>query len=37
MNIAVLSDIHGNNIALEACMEYLKNSRLMPAVFLGIM
>ena len=24
MDIAVLSDIHGNGIALQACMEYLK-------------
>ena len=27
MNIAVLSDIHGNYIALEACLDYLSDMR----------
>ena len=35
MNIAVLSDIHGNNIALEACMEYLKKQPIDACCFLG--
>ena len=35
MNIAVLSDIHGNDIALEACLEYLKERDIDAYCFLG--
>lgn len=35
MNIAVLSDIHGNNVALETCMEYLKRQSIDIYCFLG--
>ena len=35
MNIAVLSDIHGNHIALEACMEYLSDKKIDAWFFLG--
>ena len=35
MNIAVLSDIHGNHIALEACLEYLKKREIDIYCFLG--
>lgn len=35
MNIAVLSDIHGNHIALEACMEYLEKQDIDAYCFLG--
>ncbi len=35
MNIAVLSDIHGNHIALEACMAYLAKQDIDAYCFLG--
>ncbi len=35
MNIAVLSDIHGNHIALETCMEYLDKQDIDAYCFLG--
>ena len=35
MNIAVLSDIHGNHIALESCMEYLEERDIDVYCFLG--
>ncbi|MDE5696802.1 MAG: metallophosphoesterase family protein [Lachnospiraceae bacterium] len=35
MNIAVLSDIHGNHIALETCMEYLEKQDIDAYCFLG--
>ena len=35
MNIAVLSDIHGNYIALEACLDYLKDKNIDAFCFLG--
>lgn len=35
MNIAVLSDIHGNHIALETCMEYLEKEEIDAYCFLG--
>lgn len=35
MNIAVLSDIHGNNVALETCIKYLKNQSIDAYCFLG--
>ena len=35
MNIAVLSDIHGNHIALETCMEYLEKQDIDMYCFLG--
>lgn len=35
MNIAVLSDIHGNHIALETCMEYLEKQDIDVYCFLG--
>ncbi len=35
MNIAVLSDIHGNHIALERCMEYLEGQKVDAYCFLG--
>ena len=28
MNIAVLSDIHGNHVALETCLNYLKDKNI---------
>ena len=35
MNIAVLSDIHGNYIALEECLNYLKDKEIDAYCFLG--
>lgn len=35
MNIAVLSDIHGNHIALEVCMAYLEKRHIDACCFLG--
>ncbi|MCM1182431.1 MAG: metallophosphatase family protein [Roseburia sp.] len=35
MNIAVLSDIHGNHIALERCMDYLAEQNIDAYCFLG--
>lgn len=35
MDIAVLSDIHGNGIAPQACMEYLKKHPVDAYCFLG--
>ena len=35
MNIAVLSDIHGNEIALQSCMKYLENQSIDAYCFLG--
>ncbi|MDE5825558.1 MAG: metallophosphoesterase, partial [Lachnospiraceae bacterium] len=35
MNIAVLSDIHGNHIALETCMGYLEKQDIDAYCFLG--
>ena len=35
MNIAVLSDIHGNDIALKSCLEYLKDKNIDTYCFLG--
>lgn len=35
MNIAVLSDIHGNHIALAACMAYLEKQEIDAYCFLG--
>lgn len=33
--IAVLSDIHSNHIALEACLEYVENKKIDQLIFLG--
>lgn len=35
MNIAVLSDIHGNHVALERCMDYLNEQAIDAYCFLG--
>ncbi len=35
MNIAVLSDIHSNHVALEACLAYLKEKEIDAYIFLG--
>lgn len=35
MNIAVLSDIHGNHVALETCLNYLKDKNIDAYCFLG--
>lgn len=35
MNIAVLSDIHGNEIASQSCMKYLENQSIDAYCFLG--
>lgn len=35
MNIAVLSDIHGNHVALRACMKYLEKQDIDAYCFLG--
>ena len=35
MTIAVLSDIHGNHVALEKCLDYLKNRSIDAYCFLG--
>ena len=35
MRIAVISDIHGNHIALEECLRYLETQRVDRYVFLG--
>ena len=35
MNIAVLSDIHGNYIALKACIDYLEDKSIDAFCFLG--
>lgn len=35
MNIAVLSDIHGNHIALKKCLDYLKDKKIDTYCFLG--
>lgn len=35
MNIAVLSDIHGNHVALKTCMEYLEKQDIDAYCFLG--
>ena len=35
MEIAVLSDIHGNYIALETCLDYLKDKGIDVYCFLG--
>ena len=35
MNIAVLSDIHSNYIALEKCIEYILNRNIHIFIFLG--
>ena len=35
MKIAVLSDIHGNHIALETCLKYLKKQKVDAYLFLG--
>jgi len=35
MRIAVLSDIHSNYIALEACMDYLEHHKVEKIIFLG--
>ena len=35
MKIAVLSDIHGNHIALKRCMEELKKRDIKKIIFLG--
>lgn len=35
MNIAVLSDIHGNHTALQTCMEYLEKQDISAYCFLG--
>ncbi len=35
MNIAVLSDIHGNYTALETCLDYLKDKKIDAYCFLG--
>lgn len=35
MNIAVLSDIHGNDIALEACLKYMEGRDIDAYCFLG--
>ncbi len=35
MNVAVLSDIHGNHLALEACIDYLEDKNIDAFFFLG--
>ncbi len=35
MNIAVISDIHGNHTALEACLDYLKDKKIDAWCLLG--
>ena len=35
MEIAVLSDIHGNYVALEKCIEYALNRNINTFLFLG--
>ena len=35
MNIAVLSDLHGNHIALEKCMTEIKKRDIKKIIFLG--
>lgn len=35
MNIAVLSDIHGNHVAFESCMNYLESREIDAFIFLG--
>ncbi|MCR4599176.1 MAG: metallophosphatase family protein [Acetatifactor sp.] len=35
MNIAVIADIHGNHLALEACLKYLKGKEIDAYFFLG--
>ena len=35
MKVAVLSDIHGNHIALEACIEYCLKENIKDYIFLG--
>lgn len=35
MDIAVISDIHGNNIALERCLEYSFAQGINTFIFLG--
>lgn len=35
MNIAILTDIHGNDIALQACLEFLKDRDIDSWCFLG--
>lgn len=35
MDIAVLSDIHGNNVALERCLEYALTQGISTFIFLG--
>ncbi|MBO4456654.1 MAG: metallophosphoesterase family protein [Butyrivibrio sp.] len=35
MNIAVLSDIHGNHVALKTCLDYLKDKEIDTYCFLG--
>lgn len=36
MRIAVLSDIHGNHIALNECLKHAKDRMLTGMCFLGI-
>ena len=35
MKVAVLSDIHGNYVALEACMEIVRKKQVDAIIFLG--
>lgn len=35
MNIAVLSDIHGNYVALQKCLDYAVNIGINTFIFLG--
>ena len=35
MDIAVLSDIHGNDIALQRCIDYAKEQGIDTYIFLG--
>lgn len=35
MEIAVLSDIHSNYIAFDACMDYIRKRKIDMLIFLG--
>ena len=35
MNVAVLSDIHGNHVAFESCLNYLESREIDAFIFLG--
>ena len=35
MKIAVMSDIHGNHVAFESCLDFLKEKEVDAYIFLG--